>query len=397
MHNTVKITDDIIYVGASDRRLALFENAYPIPQGMSYNSYVVLDDKTTLLDTVDWSCGRQFMDNLVYALGSRALDNIVINHMEPDHCSTLGLVLDRFPNVKIYGTAKVAALIKQFCGRDVQDAFVPVKDQDTLNTGVHTFKFITAPMVHWPEVMVTLDVAAKILFSADAFGTFGALSGNLYSDETDHWTAGFAEVRRYYSNIVGKYGNNVQMLLKKLAGAELDLIAPLHGPVLRGDLDKNISYYDNWSKYIPEDDSIVIFSASIYGGTENASEILASKLAEAGAKNVKLYDVSGQHYSYLVGEAFRCGTIVFASSTQDMNLFSEMKFLMTELKAKNLSCRKVAIIENGSWAPVAGKSMRAKLEELKDITIVEPVVSLRSTPDEDSVYQLEELARNILL
>ncbi|MCR4689625.1 MAG: MBL fold metallo-hydrolase [Saccharofermentans sp.] len=395
MHNTFAVTDDIMYIGASDRRLSRFENAYPVPYGMAYNSYLVSDEKTTLFDTCDWAVGRQFIENLQYALASKKLDNIVISHMEPDHCSTLGLVLDLYPDVKIYGTAKVATLIKQFSGRDVEASFIPVKDGDTLNTGKHTFKFVTAPMVHWPEVMCTYDEAEKLLFSADAFGTFGALSGNIFSDETDFWTEEISEVRRYYANIVGKYGNNVQMLLKKASALDISMILPLHGPVLRGDIAGYISYYDKWSTYTPESDSVVIFSASIYGGIDNTCEILASELAQRGVKNIKMYDVSALHYSYLVSEAFRSKFIVFAASTQDMGLFSSMEFLMTELKAKNLSNRTVAVIENGSWAPASGKHMKESLEQMKNITVTEPFVSIRSTPTEEICEQLKELAANI--
>jgi len=395
MENTVKINSDVTYIGASDRRISLFENQYPVPAGISYNSYLVTDDETTLLDTCDWAVGQIFFDNLETALAGRDLNHIIINHMEPDHCATLATILNKYPNAKIRGTAKVAGLISQFHGIDVTDRFTAVKDGDELNTGKHIFKFFAAPMVHWPEVMVTYDATDKILYSADAFGRFGALSGNITTDGTDVWETDVSESRRYYANIVGKYGMNTANALKKIKTLEIDTIAPLHGPVITKGIEECVDLYDKWSTYTPESDEVVIFCASIYGGTENACDILASKLAAKGKKNIRIYDVSSTNVSYLISEAFRCKNLVFASASQDAGLFAPMENFISDLLTKNLSNRRIAIIENGSWAPSAGKVMRAKLEMLKNVEILEPAVTVKSALSKDIAEQLEQLADSI--
>ena len=353
MYNVTKMFEDMYYIGASDRRLALFENVYPLNNGVSYNSYLITDEQTILFDTVDYSVSRVFMENIACVLGDRPLDLIVINHMEPDHCTSLGLVLDKYPNAKIYGTMQVKNMILQFHGTDVSDRFTAVKDGDTLSTGRHTFHFVTAPMVHWPEAMVTWDETEKLLFSADAFGMFGALSGNLYADESKLWSEELFEARRYYTNIAGRYGMNVQALLKKAQALEIKMLCPLHGPVIRKDLGYYIDLYDKWSRYEPEEESVVIFYGSIYGGTENAAAVLAAKLSDRGVRNIRMYDVSKTHFSYLVAEAFRCSKLVFAAPTKDAALFPPMELLLTEIRHKGLANRTVALIENGTWGPLS--------------------------------------------
>ena len=396
MHNTIRINEDVTYVGGSERRLAKFENQYPLANGVSYNSYVVNDEKTVLLDTCDRSIEPVFLANVEYALGGRDLDHLIIDHMEPDHASTLGIILQKYPNATVYGTMQVPKMILQFTGLDVSARFVKVKDGDSLNTGKHTFNFITAPMVHWPEVMMTYDSYDRTLYSADAFGRFGALSGNIFSDETDVWFTDLAESRRYYTNIVGKFGTQVQNVLKKAAALDIQMICPLHGPILRKDLGYYIDKYDKWSSYTPEDDSVVIAYASVYGGTENACEILASRLAQKGVKNIRMYDVSKTHFSYIVSEAFRAKTLVFASMTLDTGLFPSMELLLSELKAKNLSNRNVALIENGTWGPQSNKLMSAMLEGMNNINILDAKVSIKSAPAEADLAKIDALADAIM-
>ncbi len=396
MHNVTRVNKDMLYIGASERRLSLFENMYPLKDGVSYNSFLVNDDKTVLLDTADYAVSRTFMENLEHALGGKKLDIVIINHMEPDHCASLSLVLERYPAAKIYATAQVKNMISQFFGEDVSDRFNAVKDNDTLNTGKHTFRFITAPMVHWPEVMVTYDEADKILYSADAFGTFGALSGNIFSDETTHWSTDLAEARRYYSNIVGRFGANASMLLKKASSLDIEMIAPLHGPIIRKDPAFYIDKYVKWSSYTPEDKgAVAIIYGSVYGGTENACDILAAMLAERGVKNIKEYDVSSIHPSYLIAECFRCSTLVFAAPTHEAMLFVPMEAFLSDLKRKNLAKRTVALIENGTWGPLAGKLMASYFEGMKDIKLIEERLTIRSTLNEEGLKTLELMADSL--
>nr|MCR5101842.1 FprA family A-type flavoprotein [Butyrivibrio sp.] len=360
--------------------------------GVSYNSYVISDDKTVLLDTVDHSVSKNFIENLKYTLDGKKLDYIVINHMEPDHCATLDTVLSMYPDAQIYGSMQVSKMITQFYGIDVSDRFTAVKENDTLNTGKHTLKFVMAPMVHWPEVMVTYDEYDKYLYSADAFGIFGAMCGNIFAEDTGIWNCNLSEARRYYTNIVGKYGMNVQTLLKKASALDIKAICPLHGPIIRENLDYYFDLYNKWSTYTPEDDSIVIAYASIYGGTENAAAILATKLAEKGAKNIRMYDVSKTHVSYLIAEGFRASKLVFAAPTLDTGLFPAMEMLLLELKHKNLSNRTVAFIENGTWAPMAAKHMSAIVSEMKNMTIIPETVSIKSALSETDIEKLDALA-----
>ena len=391
MNCVKKITDDMYWIGASDRRLSLFENVYPVPNGVSYNSYIVLDEKTILLDTVDRSVSDQFFENLEYVLGERKLDYVVVNHMEPDHCATLQEVVRRYPEVKVICNAKIVTMIKQFFTFDIDSRVIVVKEMDTISTGRHTFAFVMAPMVHWPEVMVTYDTTDKILYSADAFGTFGAINGNIFADEVNFVTEWLPDARRYFTNIVGKYGNQVQALLKKAAGIEIQMVCPLHGPVWRKHIDWFIDKYQKWSTYTPEEEAVVIVYASVYGNTENTANIIASKLADKGVRNVKMYDVSVTHPSYIVSEAFRCSHIIFASTTYNAGIFVNMENTLLDIAAHNLQNRTVAIVENGSWAPTAGQLMRNILGKCKNITILDNSVTIRSSLKESQMAEVDAL------
>lgn len=395
MHCVKKVTDDLYWIGGSDRRLALFENVYPISRGVSYNSYVLLDEKTVLLDTVDASISRLFFENLEYVLNGRTLDYLIVNHMEPDHCAVIGDVVRRYPDVKLVCNAKTVPMLKQFFNFPVEDRTVIVKEMDTLCTGKHTFAFVMAPMVHWPEAMVSYDTVDKILFSADGFGTFGAINGNLFADEVNFERDWLDDARRYFINIVGKYGVQVQNLLKKAATLEIKMICPLHGPVWRENLGWFIEKYDTWSSYKPEDQAVMIAYASIYGNTENAAEILASKLADKGVKNIAMYDVSVTDPSVIVSESFRCSHLVFAAPSYNGGIFTKMETVLSELKAHSLQNRTVAIMENGTWAPVAGRQMREIFAGMKNIELLEEGVTIRSAVKEAQEASLEALAEKI--
>lgn len=395
MHCVKKVTDDLYWIGGSDRRLALFENVYPIPRGVSYNSYVLLDEKTVLLDTVDASISGLFFENLEYVLNGRTLDYLIVNHMEPDHCAVIGDVVRRYPDVKLVCNAKTVPMLKQFFNFPVEDRTVIVKEMDTLCTGKHTFAFVMAPMVHWPEAMVSYDTVDKILFSADGFGTFGAINGNLFADEVNFERDWLDDARRYFINIVGKYGVQVQNLLKKAATLEIKMICPLHGPVWRENLGWFIEKYDTWSSYKPEDQAVMIAYASSYGNTENAAEILASKLADKGVKNIAMYDVSVTDPSVIVSESFRCSHLVFAAPSYNGGIFTKMETVLSELKAHSLQNRTVAIMENGTWAPVAGRQMREIFAGMKNIELLEEGVTIRSAVKEAQEASLEALAEKI--
>ncbi len=323
VHNIRMVNDDLVYLGVSDRRLELFENVYPIPRGISYNSYLLLDEQTVLFDTVDRSVNGQFFENLAYALHGRKLDYFVVQHMEPDHCSAISEVLQRYPEAKILCSEAAAKMITQFFSLDITSRGYIVTEGMELSAGKHKLVFLMAPMVHWPEVMMTYDATDGTLFSADAFGTFGALNGNLFADEVNFETEWLADARRYYTNIVGKYGQQVQDVLAKAATVQINTICPLHGPVWRDNLPWIIEKYDKWSSYTPEDQgAVMVVYGSVYGGTENAANILAGKLSEGGVRNVAVYDVSKTHVSELIAEAFRCSHIVFASITYN-SLFKQ--------------------------------------------------------------------------
>jgi flavorubredoxin len=397
MYNVRKITEDLFWIGANDRKISLFESVYPVPTGISYNSYVLLDEKTVLLDTVDKSVTHQFMENIEHVLNGKALDYMIINHMEPDHCAEIPTIVAKYPNVKIVCNAKTQGMINQFFDFELpQEQWHIVKEGDILEVGKHKLTFVFAPMVHWPEVMVTYDVTDKILFSADAFGAFGAIDGNIFADEVDFDHRYIDEARRYYTNIVGKYGMQVQALLKKASGIDIQMICPLHGYIWRKDLGKFIDKYDKWSSYTPEIQSVLIAYSSVYGGTQNAAEILAGELANLGVKDIKMYDVSETHPSYVVSEAFKYSHIVFASTTYNNGIFVTMENLLHDIAAHNLQNRKVAIIENGSWAPVCSKLMTEILSKLKNVEIIENKVSIKSAIKPDKYTELANLAQEIV-
>ena len=388
---TRNVSDSVVWVGGSDRRLALFENLFPIPRGVSYNSYVILDEKTALLDTADSSITLQFLENVRATLGDRPLDYLIVNHMEPDHCATIETLLPYYPNLKIVGNAKTFQMMRQFFDFDVDSRALVVKEGDALELGQHTLRFYTAPMVHWPEVMVSYEESEKILFSADAFGTFGAVDGGLFNDEVDFDKDWLDDARRYYSNIVGKYGAQVQAALKKLSGLDIQTICPLHGPIWRSDLGYLLGKYDLWSRYEPEDKAVAIFYASMYGHTENAANLLADSLAAAGVKDVKVYDVSSTHVSELISQVFRCSHIVLACPTYNNSIYPAMYNFLHDMKSLLVQNRTVGIIENGTWNPASGKLMRLRLDEMKNMNVLDPVVTLKSALKADSKAQLDAL------
>lgn len=392
MHSTRKVTDDLIYVGGSDRRLSRFENLFPIPKGVSYNSYVLLDEKTVLFDTADESISRQYIENVVHALNGRPLDYMVVQHMEPDHCAMIDDMLRRYPAAKMVCSAKAVGMFAQFYGTDVAARALVVKEGDKLSTGEHTLHFVMAPMVHWPEVMVTYDEKDKILFSADAFGTFGALAGNIFNDEITFDTTWMNDARRYYTNIVGKYGVQVQALLKKAASLDIEMICPLHGPIWRKDLGLLLEKYQKWSTYEPEDKTVMIAYATMYGNTENAANVLAGMLADKGVKNIAMYDVSETDVSELVAESFRCSHLVLAAPTYNSRIQPKMEAYLSDIKALNLQNRTVAVIDNGTWAATAGKQMIGTLEGMKNMTILENTISIKSALAENQLGALEALA-----
>lgn len=391
MHCTRKVLDDLIWVGADDRRLACFEGVYGVPDGVSYNSYVLLDEKTVLFDTVDKAVEGTFFENLSYALGGRPLDYLVISHMEPDHAATVESLVIRHPETRIVCNAKIQTLLGQFFNVDMTGKIDLVKEGDTLCTGKHNLTFVMAPMVHWPEVMMSYDTVDGILFSADAFGTFGALNGRLFADETDFMGEHLDEARRYYTNIVGKYGAQVQAVLKKAAGLTLNYVCPLHGFVWRKHFGDFLEKYLLWSSYTPEEKSVLIAYASVYGHTENAANILAVKLSERGVR-VRMYDTSVTPASYIVSDAFRCSHLVFASTTYNAGVFVTMENLLHDIANHNLQGRKVAIIENGSWAPTSGKLMRGMLEGVKGTEFIGENISLRSALKENQLDDMDALA-----
>ena len=391
------VTDDLYWVGGNDRRLALFENIHPLYHGVSYNSYVLLDEKAVLFDTADWAVGRQFLDNVTAVLNGRALDYMVINHVEPDHAASIEEILLRWPKVKIITTPKAVILLRQF-GFPIQpDQIEEVKEGDTRSFGKHTVTFIEAPMVHWPEAMVTFDTTNGVLFSADAFGSFRSLDGKLFADEFDFDGEWLDDARRYYTNIVGKYGVPVQALLKKAAGIVNDIkyICPLHGPVWRKDFGYILDKYQHWSTYEPEEKGVMIVYASMYGGTERAAEVLAAKLAERGVLNTRMYDVSSTHVSYLISDLFKYSHLVLASVTYNLGIFPPMHNFLADMKALNLQNRTCAIIENGSWAIRSGTLMREELEKLKNMEILDESMTLASSLREQNLADMDALADSI--
>ncbi len=396
MHCTRQITDSIVWVGGSDRRLALFENLFPLPRGVAYNSYLILDEKTALMDTVDSSITRQFLENILHTLNGRSLDYLVVNHMEPDHCASIEELLLRYPNLKVVGNDKTLKLIGQFYDMDLEGRTLTVKENDTLDLGRHTLHFYLTPMVHWPEVMMTFEEQEGILFSADAFGSFGALNGNIFNDELDFDRDWLPDARRYYSNIVGKYGPQVQAAMKKLAGLSIRMICPLHGPIWRSDLAYLLEKYDKWSRYEPEERAVTLIYGSLYGDTENAVNLLAAGLADAGVRNLTIYDASSTHVSTLIAEIFRCSHLVLATPTYNNGVYPSILNLLHDMQALNVQNRTVALLQNGSWAPAGGKLARGMLEGMKDMRILDPMVTIRSTLKEDSLSELEQLKAALL-
>ncbi len=398
MHCIKKIKDDLFWVGANDRRLAMFEGVYSVPDGVSYNSYLLLDDETVLFDTVDKAVSSRFFENIEAALGGRKLNYLVIHHMEPDHSATLLELMKKYPDMRIVCNAKILTMAKQFFNSEaemIEDRAIIVREGDKLPVGKHTLTFVMAPMVHWPEVMISYDITDKILFSADAFGSFGALNGAIFADEVDFERDCLDEARRYYTNIVGKYGTQVQALLKKASALEIDMICPLHGFVWRKNLNYFISKYQLWSTYTPEVSGVMIAYASIYGNTENAAEILASEIRELGIP-VVMYDVSVTPASDIISAAFKYSHLVFASATYNAGIFVSMEALLHDLVAHNIQNRHIALIENGSWAPTSGNLMRELLSKCKNVTILENTVSIKSSVDLSQNEQLKELAKEIV-
>ena len=391
MYCTRKVTNDLTWVGADDRRLACFEGVYGVPDGVSYNSYLLIDNKTVLFDTVDKAVSRTFFENVAHALGGRKLDYLVISHMEPDHAATIDELVLRYPDITIVCNSKIQTMLGQFFRLSDKLKYLVVKEGDTLSTGKHNFTFVMAPMVHWPEVMMTYDLTDKILFSADAFGTFGALNGNLFNDEVDFFTDYLDEARRYYTNIVGKYGAQVQAVLKKAAALELNYVCPLHGFVWRSHFGDFLEKYLKWSSYTPEENGVMIAYASVYGHTENTVNILACKLAERGIKT-KVYDTSVTPASYILSDAFKYSHMVLASTTYNAGIFVTMENLVHDIANHNLQNRKVAILENGSWAAASGGLMKKALSGLKGTQFIGETVSLKSDITDSQLAELDALA-----
>lgn len=383
----VKVTDSVLYVGCDDLDIDLFESQYHVPNGVSYNSYVILDEKIAIMDTVDLRRTEEWLEKVEKALGGRLPDYLVVQHMEPDHAGSIQKICTKYPQMQIVSNAKVFGMMPQFFDFDLTGRTITVKEGDTLSLGSHTLTFVMAPMVHWPEVMVTYEASEKILFSADGFGKFGALS--VEEDWTD-------EARRYFINIVGKYGAQVQNLLKKAATLDIAMICPLHGPVLKEELGYYIGKYLTWSSYEPEEDGIVIACASIHGNTKKAMLKFADILKEKGAENVKFFDLSRDDMAEAIAEAYQYSKLVVACPTYDGVLFPCMEDFLYHLKIKNFQNRKAAIVENGSWAPMSGKLMKAYLEGMKNITLVEPTVTIKSTMSEKNLEELNALADALL-
>lgn len=383
----MKITDTVKYVGVDDKTLDLFESQYVIPNGVSYNSYVILDEKVTVMDTVDARATEEWLANLEEVLDGREVDYLVVSHMEPDHASNVQNLIEKYPSMQVVGNAKTFNLVSQFFNVDLEGRKVLVKEGDALNIGSHTLQFFMAPMVHWPEVMVTYEQSEKILFSADGFGKFGAL------DTDEDWAC---EARRYYFNIVGKYGMQVQNLLKKASALDIEMICPLHGPILKENLAYYIDKYNTWSSYEPEEEGVLVAYASIHGNTAAAAKKMVEILGEKGAKKVAVMDLSRDDMSEAIEDAFKYDKLVVAAATYDNGVFPCMENFLTHLKAKNFQKRKVAIMENGSWAPTAARQMKAVFESMKDITICDTVVTIKSVMNDDTVEVMEKMADELM-
>ena len=395
MNASRKVTEDVYWIGGDDRTAGLFEGSFPIPEGVSYNSYVILDEKTCLLDTCDASITAKFWKNFRHAMAGRNLDYFVINHMEPDHGAAIVQVLETYPDVTVIGNSKTFDMLDNFYQIKPKNK-MEVKEGDELCLGKHTLKFIFAVMVHWPEVMFTYDVTEKILFSADAFGTFKTLSGALYSDEVDFDREYLNEARRYYANIVGKYGSKVQAVFDKLEGVPIDMVCPLHGPIWRGD---NIGYimekYDTWSTFTPEEKGVVIAYTSMYGNTASVVDKLALLLKDRGVEKITMYDVTRMHPSYVVGDAFRFSNIVLAAPTYNNHLHPTMTAVLDDMEIMAVQNRNYSVIGNGSWAPQSPKIMEEKLAALKDMVKVGETFIIKSSMRPEQMADLEKLADDI--
>ncbi len=396
MQNIQTVAEDIVYVGASDRRLAKFENLFPIPRGVAYNSYVILDEKTALMDTVDTSVSAQYLENIAAALNGRPLDYLVIAHMEPDHCSTIEAVLMRWPTVRLVCNDKSANIMKEYYFHDdtsAVDAALRMGEGDTLSLGKHTLTFLMAPMVHWPEVMMSYDSATGVLFSADAFGSFGALGGSIFEDQLDFQGEWLPDARRYYANIVGKYGGPVQKVLKKAAALDIRTIAPLHGPIWRRpeDIAWLLGKYELWSSYTPEEKAVVVLYGSMYGNTESAVQAVASKIAAQDVP-VAVHDLSVIDQSFAVAECWRASHIVLAAPTYNGGLFLPMEFFLTDCQALTLQNRTFALIENGSWAPASGKWMAAKIDKLKNCQVLDERLTIHGALSDADLPAVEAFA-----
>lgn len=391
-----KVLEDLYWVGGEDRKIKLFENIFPIQNGVSYNSYLLMDEKVVLLDTVDYSVGKQFLENIEYVLNGKEIDYLIVNHMEPDHASIIEELVHKFPNMKLIGNMLTVKMLKQFFNFDVDSKVEVVKENDTINTGKHTLRFVFAQMVHWPEVMVTYDEYSKTLFSADAFGTFGALNGKLFTNEAHFEKEYIEEARRYYTNIVGKYGVQVQNLLKKASTLEINTICPLHGPIWKEGFEYILDKYDKWSKYEPEEKAVLIVYSSVYGNTENVANILANYLNEKGIENIKVYDSSNIDSSYLVAESFRCSNIVVCSTTYNMGIYPKLEQYLQDIKRMNLQNRTVSIIENATWAPGISKNIKAIFGEMKNMNILDETISVKSSLKKDELQSLYAIGDSII-
>lgn len=398
MYTVRKVTEDLYWIGANDHRLALFENIFPIPRGVSYNSYLLLDEKTVLFDSVDWSAAREFIGNIADVLDGRPLDYMVVHHMEPDHAGSIEEVCLRYPEVKIISSEQGFEIMRQIGFKKVDEhECIIVKEGDTFSFGTHTYAFVEAPMVHWPEVLLSYDLRDGVLMAADAFGTFGALDGKLFNDEVNFDRDWLDDARRYYTNIVGKYGPFVQDVLKKAATLDIKYICPLHGPVWRNDFGYIIDKYDKWSRYEPEETGVMIAYASMYGNTEYAAQSLATKLCEKGMTNVVVHDVSNTHMSELIADTFKYSHIVLASVTYNLEIYPVMKNFIMDLEALNVQNRTLGIIENGTWACTVGDRIEEFVNErLKLVDVLNDRVTLNTALNKANANDMHSLADAII-
>lgn len=398
MHLTRKILKNLYYVGVDDRRTTLFENIHPMQNGISYNSYLLIDEKTVLFDTVDWSVCRQFIDNICHVLkeNSRSkIDYLVINHMEPDHAGSIGQIIQKFPHVKIISNKKAFGFMQQ-CGFDIDSKQIIVEDKEEFLVGKHKLVFSMAPMVHWPEAMVTFDQETGVLFSSDAFGVFGALNGRVFADEWNIEKDWLDEARRYYANIVGKFGLPVTNLLKKIEAFDVKMVLPLHGPVFKSDIPFIFDKYKIWASYEPEENGVLIAYGSMYGNTETAANMIAMQLVDNGVKNVSLRDVSTTHVSHLIADSFKYSHIILAGATYNAGIYPPMLDFLHDMKALALQNRTFAIVENGTWATTTGKQMKAIVAEMKNMTILEKELSIKSNLVKSDKNQMNEFVKQII-